>query len=666
MRRVFASVLFLFAVGLSATANASWLSDLWSGVKGVATGMAQLGLNIANTITASIGLPLINSSSAFENRLASYTQNSCWFCGVFGDAFDIMNDIVTQSCSTLKPVFLTMLGLGLMFWLLFNVGKKVIDFSGESPIIVDIFKQVLRVVVASLMITFYFNVFAYAINPMLEFGIGLGNQITKQELTGYTVRATRSGVGQPVQMAEQSLCPELQVAIQKESQNEAKKASGGKEGEKAYSDVTKESFLCYIRVGSASLATGMAIGSTAIQAWSDMGLLDKLRHMQLPTIGLIIFMSFFALFVAFPLKLFDPLVNLTFVTAMFPLWVVCWAFAGTKKFAEKAIELFTGVIIHLIVISIMSVIVINVMNSALGSKEQRTAMFQALKDGKRAAYVFEGVGETGWGALLGGFGLVGKATLMTAALGYFAFQIFKKTGDVASQFKGGVIDFGVNKAADATFNAGGASLMKGGVNLASAGYHAAVPNGGAGATQQNTRLGSFARGAMALGGGPIGAAVALRRFQKTPAYTGNGTKDTLRTSRLGTAVGRIRSLFGGKGPNFAIRREKDGLFRLDGKTGIHTKTARDGSVSRYDTHKKTYTKTDRSGKEVSSYNFDTGAVKFDGKEYKIDRTGTVLDSTGAAVADTAIADSIRGVQAEAMTGQARMEQLIRDRKIQTT
>jgi len=673
MKRVFASIFLLLGIGVAATAEASWLSSIWDTTKSVVSGAVDLSLHLANSITSMVGIHLINeSTSAFENRLASYTQNSCWFCGVLGDAFDIMNDIVTQMCSSLKPIFLTLLGLGLLFWLLFNVGKKVIDFSGKSSVISDTLKEVMRVSVAALLITFYYNVFYYAINPMLELGIGLGNQITSQELKGYTIKASRSGAGAPssrtVSLGEETLCEDLQMAIAKEASNASRGKAGGKEGEKVFSDVTKESFLCYVRMGSASLAVGMAIGSTAIHAWSDMGLLDKLRHMQLPMIGLIIFLSFFALFVAFPLKLFDPLVNLTFVSAMFPLWVVMWAFPGFgKNYYQKAIEMFSGIIVHLIVISVMAVVCINIMNSALGSKQERDAMYQALKDGKRAAAIFEGVGETGWGAALGGFGLVGKATLMTAALGYFAFQLFKKTDKVAGQFSKGVINFGVNEGANAMFGGAGASVIKGGASAASAAWHTAAPNSSdvVNSTRENTRLGTFTRRAMAMGAlGPIGAAAAVRRFQKTPAYTGEGTKDTLRTSRLGTAVGRVRSWFGGARPNFVKRREKDGVFRLDTKTGIHTKTAKDGSVSRYDSHKGTYTKTDRSGKEVSSYDFNTGAVKLNGQNYTIDRTGAVLDSNGGAVSDAAVAASVRGVQAEAEAGKTRMEQLLRERKVE--
>ncbi len=675
MKRVCASILLLLGIGVATTAKASWVSSIWNATKSVVSGIADVGIHLANSVTSLVGIHLINeSNSAFENRLASYTENSCWFCGVLGDAFDIMNDIVTETCSSLKSVFLTLLGLGLLFWLLFNVGKKVMDFSGKSSGVADILKEVMRVSVAALLITFYYNVFYYAINPMLELGIGLGNQITSQELKGYTIRASRSGSGSPasrsVTLGEQTLCEDLQIAIAAEAAGASRGKAGGREGAKVFTDVTKESFLCYVRVGSASLAVGMAIGSTAIHAWSDMGLLDKLRHMQLPMIGLIIFLSFFALFVAFPLKLFDPLVNLTFVASMFPLWVVMWAFPGFgKNYYQKAIEMFSGVIAHLIVISVMAVVCINIMNSALGSKAERDAMYQALKDGKRAAAIFEGVGETGWGAALGGFGLVGKATLMTAALGYFAFQLFKKTDKVAQPFAKGVINFGANEAATGMVGGAGTSLIKGGVSGVSAGWHTVAPNSGdvADSTRQNTRLGSFTRGAMSMGAlGPIGVAAAVRRFQKTPAYTGEGMKDTLRTSRLGTAVGRVRSWFGGANPSFARRREKDGLFRLDGKTGIHTKTSKDGTVSRYDTRKGTYTKTDRSGKEVSSYNFNTGAVKLNGQDYTIDRTGAVLDAKGEAVNDAAIANSVRGVQLEATEGKARMEQLLREHKVENT
>ena len=655
MKKLIASIFLILTVGLVTSAQAGFWSDLWSATKAVGKGVAQLSLNVANAITSSVGIHLINESSAFERRLASYTEDSCWFCDVFSNAFDIMNDIVTEMCASLQSTFLTLLGLGLLFWLLFRVGKVVINITSDpdAGLVRDVVMEVMRVSIASLLIIFYFNVFDYAISPLLQFGIGLGNRITGKELTGYRLQATRSGSDNPakaaVTMAEQGLCPDIATAIQADAN-----ASTSGAIKKAFNDVTKESFLCYIRVGSAAMATGMAIGSTAIHAWGDMNVFDKLRHMQLPMIGFIIFMSFFALFIAFPMKLFDPLVNLTFVAAMFPLWVVLWAFpqAG-KKYVDSAIGIFTSVIINLIVISIMSVVAINIMNSALGSQAEREAMFEALRSGKRAAAVFEGVGETGWGALLGGFGLVGKATLMTAALGYFAFKLLQKTDKVAGQFKGG-IDFGIGKTADAMFSGAGASLVKSGANVVSAGWHAAAPESGDAldSTTKNTRLGKFTRGAMMMGAmGPIGVVAGLRRFNKTPApvgHTGSGTiSDSLRTSRLGNLWNRIR----GKDQSWDKFKDKStgSTYRLDKKTGIATRTDRDGSVVRYDRNSGKFSEADKNGRVLRSYDSNTGKMTFGGKSYVLDnRTNTLVDMEGHAVVDP-------DIQAEALALKGRSD-----------
>ena len=668
MRRILLAFLLLCATILpihSEALAADWNDWTWEGtwfgdtaIGGFIESAAHLVVSgvasVVNTFTCDFGY-CINDSSSFTRRLASYTENSCWFCGVLGDVFDIANDIVTQMCSSMQPVFLTLLGLGMLFWLLFRVGKAIINITPEvdSALVPDVVKQVIRVMVAFLLMTFYIDVFDYAISPVLQLSIGIGNEVMGQEITGYTLTAKR-GSGEatpskrPALLAEEDLCQELEAASKAVSKPDYKR------GDKVFDEVMKESFLCYVRIGSASMMTGMAIGSTAIHAWSDMGLLSKLTHMQLPMIGLEIFFSFFALFLAFPLKLFDPLVNLAFVSAMFPLWVVLWAFPFGKEYVKKAIDMFSGVIVHLIVISIMSVIVINIMNSALGSKEERNAMFQALVDGDRVADIFEGVGRTGWSsAALGGFGLVGKATLMTAALGFFAFKLYKKTKDIAKEFKGSII-FGANEAAGELSGGATKPLAKTTSSLAYAGLHArALGRGGAGGaggagggagglegsglsvSRRNTRLGKFSRGAMMLGGGLPGMWMAMRR---SPGNTGTTIGETLRASPLGRLFKRNN-----------IVKEKDPVtgahYTLNRESGVGVKRNRDGSFVRYNQKTHDYTEVDQKG-NVSTYNANTGKVTLNGNSYAM-HDGKWVDMAGNDVVDPNIKVAAENLRARA-------------------
>ncbi len=685
MKKLISFIFLLLAVAFPTPSRAGFWSNAWNAVTGIAqsvisvgTGVVkagfEVGLNLANTVLSNVGLGFINHMCGFEKRLAWYVQDSCWFCGVYGDAFDIMNNIVTEMCQSLQSTFLTMLGLGMLFWLLFRVGKVVINVTADPDVglLKDVLMQVMRVSIASLLIVGYVQVFHYVVGPLLQFGIGLGNRITTQELKGYRMKASRSPSKDPrnssVSLNENSLCPQLQVALSTETAKEQQIEAALKSGvtlknQKAFNDVTKESFLCYIRTGSAAMATGMAVGATAVHAWGDMNLLDKLRHMQLPMIGVLLFLSFFLLFILFPIKLFDPLVNLTFIAAMYPLWIVMWAFPQFgKDYAKKALDMFISVIIYLIVLSIMSVVAINIMNNALGNAEERQKLFQALKDCKRAAAVFEGVGETEWTAALGGYGLVGKASLMTFALGYFSFKLLQKTDAIAKEFKGGIMNTGVNDSANAAATGGLASLGKAGVNIVSTGWHVGSSRAGIdpSAVSADEKLGRastmkrFASGALWSGAlGAPGLIYKLGTMKNSPtpvAHTGTGGFwDSLRTSKVGLAWNRLRGRNASQDTWTRFKDRSSGsLYRLDKKTNIGTRVDRDGSITRYDRNNFVFSEADKKGQLLRSYNLQTGKMVINGKSYVLDaKTNTLKDMEKKVVSDPSIRAEALALRARA-------------------
>ena len=200
-------IALVFAICLGARpVHASWFSDA---AEWVVDGASAVGGAVVSGVGALVGAAgdalswaacnvgdvLCKTNSSFQQKLQAYASDSCWFCGVFGDIFDILNDIATEVCAGLQGLFLTLLGLGLLFWLLFRVGKMVLDISPkvDTALLPDILKQVMRVMVASLMITFYLDVFDYGISPLLQLSIGMGNQLTAHELSGYDLFGSRSG-----------------------------------------------------------------------------------------------------------------------------------------------------------------------------------------------------------------------------------------------------------------------------------------------------------------------------------------------------------------------------------------------------------------------------------------------------------------------------------------
>ena len=659
MRKKILSIIGLMTLCLPTVAMAfSWRSlgeTVWNVTKGVANSIAQVANAVLKSVT---GIDLINKPSSFAERLSWFTDD-CWFCGVFGQLFDIMNTIVTEICSSMKPVFLTLLGLGLLFWLLYRVGRIMIDLTGEpdTKLVPDILKQAMRVMVASLMIVMYTDVFTYILSPALELGIGIGNEILSTSQDGYQDTMVRTGGYKgSAEGFTSSLCPDYDQAVSDEQECSSDE-SCTIANDKAFSEVTKQAFLCYIQVGEKSFSVGMAIGATAISAWSGKNIVSKVMHLELLIIGLEIFLIFFLLFLAFPTKLFDPLMNLAFVTALYPLWIVLWAFPATnKQYTKQALSLFIGVIVHLLVISVISMMVIEIMDGALGPEEVRNQLFNDLLSPRDPYDIFI---ETY------GFGCVGKPILLTAALGILAYLLFQKTSAVASQF-GGILDFGVGQQAGSLLDQGVGFTAQAGKNVTAAGAH--VAHGGwRKMAQRDDGLGKAAR---AVGRWAPAAAAAAALAPIAPVGWAVGAALGARAisgSRMPIPKNRVHSnsLF----DRFVrTKKKKDAsgnswwLNKKNGKSSRQNKQTKEWDT--YDSNTRTYQEFDKASRLQNSYKQDSGDIKMNGQDYKfkqdangditiesggvkyaIDSNGNVTNLTSGNAVDTKKRDEIREVLA---------------------
>ncbi len=555
--------------------------------------------------------------SNFVRNLKRYTKHPCWFCDMFDGLFDALNDVITILGVGMQSTFLALLGLGLAFYLAFRVGRAMFSITGDADtkLVPEILTQSIKVGFAAILIATFPQFFDYSITPLLKLSIGIGNRMTMTQLQGYTQQAAREtnrDTGQVI-FSEKSICEKLTIALQKEMY-------GRPAGDmNAFTEGTKESFLCYIRTGSVAMMTGIAVGSTLIAEWSDLGVWGMFSHLQLLGIGLELMVVFFILFIMFPLQLLDPIVKLGFICALMPLWITLWAFKVTSKYAtDKAWNMFVNVMANLIIISVLSVIVISMMNQALGSPAERRELFQALLNGTANASYFEGTEGVS-------FGLVGKATLFTAALGYLAIKLFGQNEELAKQFADGV-SLGLSSGATSLAAKGGGMALKGAKSLDSALAHAAEGAATGDGAMSKVASGFLAtrRGALGVATGGVGIAAtaangAIRRFKNDPGRTDNG--------KLGSAIGLFASRAGRLVGLSGGRAQKGTVKDLAGKpqkAEINDKTKRfsvqkaGGGAGIYDANSHTYTLKGRDGRTQATYDESKDRMKIGDKEYAFD------------------------------------------------
>lgn len=542
--------------------------------------------------------------SIFCRTLRVYNKFN-WFHEPFSKLFDIANNLATDVCETMRPIFLSFLGLGFLFWLLFRVGKVVVDItpSADGQLVPDIFKKLLRVIIGSLLLSFYVSVFTFLICPALEMTLGVGNTISLDQMLGSKKTGNRLNFDLPKTSDGKTLCQDYTDAV--------KNTKSGDSVKQVFSNTVKQAFLCYIDIGHYTMANGMAIGSTAVTSWAGYNIIDKVRRIQLLVIGIIIFLAHFLLMLSFPTKLFDPLVTLIFLSTLFPLWVVLWVFEPTKKYYEKARDLFIGVLVHLIVISIVTVMVIQVMNSALGGKDIQEKVYVKLMAGEDAFSVF---------TKTEGFGLMGISVVFTFSLAWLAVKMFGKISPLAGQFEN-VVDFGVGKSA-ATYISTGTSLVSDmGKNAVAATYHG-TKGGLSKLAQRDDMLGKATRGlGTALAGAAViaaaptglgvlaglGAAAAAHRFMPVPKNRPHGSSWT---DRLGVET----------------YEDDDNLWKVN-KSGEQSsrQDRKTKEWEKYNRRTQIYEEFDNVGRLQNVYDRNHGQISLMGQKYEfsIDKDGVL-------------------------------------------
>lgn len=170
-----------------------------------------------------------------------------------------------------------------------------------------------------------------------------------------------------------------------------------------------QSAICWMQDVSASLGVGMALGATLIKMNTD----SFWNGIMTIIIGVCIFLTFFLIYLMFPLKLLDAFIRLAFVFALMPLWIILWVFPATAGYTKKAWDTFIGTLFYFISLSIVIALVLILMNESIQPEGTRTEIFKLmLGDNTAAAAKLLSFGKTFFLTLA--FGLMGYTLLNTA------------------------------------------------------------------------------------------------------------------------------------------------------------------------------------------------------------------------------------------------------------
>ena len=112
-------------------------------------------------------------------RAFASIDNGCWFCGIFGKLFDGVNTISSILSSALREDLIKLLGLAILFFILFKVLKAVISFSEINPkeFLTGLFMPLLKAMFAVIILVNISEFYHYVVNPLTELSIGFATNI---------------------------------------------------------------------------------------------------------------------------------------------------------------------------------------------------------------------------------------------------------------------------------------------------------------------------------------------------------------------------------------------------------------------------------------------------------------------------------------------------------
>lgn len=329
----------------------------------------------------------------------------CWFCPIVETLFNAANNVATSISLTLRNVFLMLLGVGTLFFIAFKVGATVIKLQEVDlmQFMGDLFKTLGRVIIAAAILTQVTFVSQEILTPIIGFALQFSLNIMQDlKVDNKIFNSLKKNMSIP-QKANEVMAGAQSLANTYGSET------------KVLSSFVKQSVIAVMAQASANFVVGMAVGVVLmmISTFSSMILPDFQNTLS----GGIIFFAFAVLYITVPFQLINFVVQLAFVVALLPLWVILWVFPATTMYCKNAWNLFIQTSVSFMVFGVMLVLVMNLVGHMLpNSTDILSSMIPGYEwiAGKKAS-------------------ALSNSVLMTLALSYLCKELLKSAGELSSR-----------------------------------------------------------------------------------------------------------------------------------------------------------------------------------------------------------------------------------------
>lgn len=232
---------------------------------------------------------------------------ACWPCAVYEETFKILEKILETLLKTTCESAVTLLGFGLLFWLLFHVGKFVVTIQEPNmrkflfPMTNVLFKSIVVFALINNADDYIAFIGENIVQPILIFFADVSKLIFDSNETVKGATTVPS------------------VATKIASSGKLFGPAGG-----YFLDIVYRIFIA-LKFGS---SLGFAI-------WKGIGVIPFI-------FGLFIIFMFWMMMLTMPLMFLDGFVRIAVILVLSPFVLVAWIFPATKKMLEKLWGIFLG------------------------------------------------------------------------------------------------------------------------------------------------------------------------------------------------------------------------------------------------------------------------------------------------------------------------------------
>lgn len=392
MRKIYSVIAVLFLAVSVLGASSAMAQSITGATFGQTKDLVEMGFNASkNKKTNCSG---VDQNSSFYKTLNEYTLNrgthsgSCWFCPIFTTMYDAINKLATDTFTSLAKAFGGLLGMGILFFLLFKVGKMLVQLQEVDlmQFLNDLFKPLGRAIIAAALLGLTSavvvtdsgktglaqeNAFSIVMTPIMDISLTLGTQVMNTAL---------KDVVQTISLGDRTMDQRLKRSTLNCSlKSKDRGANMALEGDSSHPDEGARGLLtCWMEQVSSSFIVGMSAGSS--MAWTGLKKFWKLDGLGLCLVGSILMVGFFLVYLMFPFKLLNAFTRIAFVLTLMPLWIVLWVFPPTVQYTKKAWEMFASSCIFFVVLSVMIALTIILVNESIPANVRQELYACLLSD----------------------------------------------------------------------------------------------------------------------------------------------------------------------------------------------------------------------------------------------------------------------------------------------